>query len=311
MELPPFPVITDEILCSIAERHDLGTDEFTLLPQVGIFNKIYQVGDDFILRISREHPKSFIIARIEAIAVPVARAAGVRTPRLLAMDDTLDILPAPYTVYVRVRGETLGLLELEPCDTPTVWRELGHDLARLHTQVEKDGLATELPSSYGPQDLRTWPDELAKAGYFTSMEARWIARWLDRLAPAALSPPSQRLLHGDSQTTNIMVESGSLDYLAVIDWGSARWGDPAYDFAGIPLRAVPYVLEGYRQISTCEGDEPLEPRILWRHLEFALGNLRREPLPGYSWAERPMTILLEIMRFMIETLDTRWREWGV
>lgn len=32
-----------------------------------------------------------------------------------------------------------------------------------------------------------------------------------------------------------MVSSGAEKYLAVIDWGSAAWGNPANDFAGIPL----------------------------------------------------------------------------
>src|SRR5438067_1611974 len=83
-------------------------------------------------------------------------------------------------------------------------------------------------------------------------------------------------------------------------WGSSGWGDPAWDFAGVPLRAVPLLLQGYRTAAALDGEATAEARILWRHLQLALLVLRRGPLPGRSWAERPLAMLLEIMRFMIE-----------
>ena len=154
---------------------------------------------------------------------------------------------------------------------------------------------------------RPWPDELAEAGHFSASEARWLSGWLDRLAPAALATVPHCLRHGDTQSTNVIVEAGSLAYMAVIDWGSTQWGDPAYDLAGIPLRAVPYMLSGYRQVAPLANDETAEARILWRHLQLALHNLWREPQPDHSWAERPMTHLLDALRFLLETPDDRWK----
>lgn len=306
MNPPPFPEVTLEHLHAIAQRHHLNAHTFTLLPEVGIFHRIYQAGNGYILRIGRIHPKAFAVARREAIIVPLARAAGVQTPELFVLDDSCDIFPAPYTIYERVRGETLGLLDLEPQETPLVWRAVGRDLALLHLGVERAGAAAELEPAWS-EDPRSWPDELAEAGYFTGMEARWLLRWLDRLAPAALAPIPDHCLHGDNQTTNIMVTEQTLEYLALIDWGSAGWGDPAYDFAGIPLRAVPDLLGGYREIMPLEQNESAEARILWRHLTLALHNLRGEPEPDRSWAERTLTFFTEIMRFLLETSDERWR----
>jgi hypothetical protein len=40
------------------------------------------------------------------------------------------------------------------------------------------------------------------------MEARWLERQLDQLAPYVLADLPQRFLHGDSQTTNLMVRPG-------------------------------------------------------------------------------------------------------
>jgi aminoglycoside phosphotransferase (APT) family kinase protein len=307
MDLPSFPDISDGLLQAIAERHGMAGAAIARLPEVGIFNAIYALGSDLILRIPRDHPAFTDAACKEALAVPAARAAGVRTPELVAFDASRELLPVPYTIYERVHGQTLGLLDCEPGDSPAAWHALGRDLALLHTHVAAHGPIAEV-QIHGLPDPRTWLDEIAQEGYFTPVEARWLLGWLDRLAPAALATVTQCFLHGDIQSTNMLVRPGSLDYLAIIDWGSAGWGDPAWDFAGVPLRAVPLLLQGYREIAAPDRDASIEARILWRHLQLALLVLRRGPMPGRSWAERPLAMLLEIMRFMIESPAGVWRD---
>lgn len=305
MKLPAFPKLTSAALHAIAERHGLGARAFSRLPDVGIFNAIYALGPEFILRIPRNHYAFTAAARKEAVVAPAARVAGVRTPALIAFDDTLDLLPVPYTIYERIHGATLGLLDREPGDTPDVWREIGRDLALLHTRVADAGAVAEIDGEALP-DPRLLLDEIAQQGYFTAMEARWLMRWLDQLAPAALVSMPRRFLHGDLQTTNVMVRADSLAYLALLDWGSAGWGDPAWDFAGVPLRAAPWLLAGHREVAPLDNDETAEARVLWRHLQLALLVLRRGPLPERSWAERPLAMLLEIMRFLIEAPGESW-----
>ena len=154
------------------------------------------------------------------------------------------------------------------------------------------------------------PDELAAAGYFTSEEARWLSGWLEFLAPLALAPLPKRFRHGDLQTTNVMVRGpGPPTYLTLMTWGACGWGDAAHDFAGIPLRAVPFMLEGYREVAPLpEDDEAGGARILWRHLQIALYLLGRPPQPGLSWAERPAAMLLEIMRFFLGSPGRPWAD---
>jgi len=305
MNLPDFPPIPLEALAVIAKLQQVSVSQITLLPHIGITNKLYGLGDHLMLRIPRNHPHIISLAHKEAKVVPAARAAGVHTPAILLFDDSCTLLPVPYTLYERVPGETLGLLDLEPEATPHVWRALGRDLARLHTSITKADLPLEEVGQC--EDLRAAPEALAEAGFFTSMEARWLERLLDQLAPHALAEIPQRFLHGDTQTTNMMVESGGLDYLAVLDWGSSGWGDVAWDFLGIPLRAVPFMLEGHREIAPLDADETAEARILWRHLQVAIWLMRRGPQPTHSWAERPWAMFLEIMRFLLESSDPRWR----
>lgn len=43
----------------------------------------------------------------EAVAIPIARGAGMRIPELLAIDDTRELLPCPFAVYVRLNASTV------------------------------------------------------------------------------------------------------------------------------------------------------------------------------------------------------------
>ncbi len=309
MQLPDFPEIAEDTLRMIAQQHHFRVGAFARLPSIGVFNAIYLLGDDLILRVPRNDPWFVAAIRKEAVAVPAARAAGVATPRLVAFDDSLTLLPVPYAVYERVHGEPLEQFGLDPATTPVVYRALGRELARLHAGVSPDGPAGQLGVPNLPQgDPRPLPEQLAADGYFSVVEARWLGQWLDRLAPMLQTPRAEHFLHGDTQATNILVRPGSLDYLAIIDWGGCGWGDPALDFSGMPLRAVPDVLAGYRELAALPDDETVEARILLIHLHFALLNMRSGPRPRHSWGERPLGYVLDIMRFLLDAPSARWAE---
>jgi hypothetical protein len=89
-----------------------------------------------------------------------------------------------------------------------------------------------------------------------------------------------------------------------------RLGDVALEFAGVPLRAAPYMLAGHREIATLDGDDAAEARVLWRHLQLSIWTLPRGAVAGLSWAERPIPMLMEVLRFFAEATDDRWREVG-
>jgi hygromycin-B 7''-O-kinase len=307
MKLPDHTPITPEIVATIAARHGLAGTRFAPLPNTGIINAIYVLDDDYVFRIPRNHPGHTAQTRAEAIAAPAAHAAGVRTPRMIAFDDICDLLPVPYTIFERVRAETLALLDLDPEATPHTWRDLGRDLALLHTRVPNDGPVRDLRTEQALPDPRESLETRAQDGHITALEVRWLTRWLDRLATSATVPVPACVLHHDVQTTNIMVHPTTLEYVALIDWGNAGWGDPAHDFFGMPLRAVPHILAGHREIAPLPEDHTAEARILWRHLQMALAILPRGPTPGLSWGERPLAWLLEVFRFFADDPGGNWR----
>lgn len=293
----PFPLVETATLQEIARRY--GERDVRRLPQIGMFNALYALGQNLILRVPRDHPDFVAATAREAVASPLARKAGVRTPALVEYDNSLSLLNVPFLVYERVHGDMLELLGLEPEATPEVWRELGRDYAKLHQGVARTAENTDLeaPPFDPPQQL---VESLAERSTFTSHEATWLLGMLERLEPAMRLGASKVFCHGDSQGTNVMVSTIAHSYLALIDWGSATWADPAHEPAGLPPRALPYLLEGYRQVASMAGDDTAEARILWWQIRNALTCLERQPppnLPTLSWAERTLSQLLEIMRF--------------
>jgi hypothetical protein len=77
------------------------------LPPTGLASHIFATRD-VVLRLATDHPDGVVDARTESVAAPVARAAGILTPRLIAFDDTRTLVERPFSLWERVHGEALG-----------------------------------------------------------------------------------------------------------------------------------------------------------------------------------------------------------
>jgi aminoglycoside phosphotransferase (APT) family kinase protein len=117
---------------------------------------------------------------------------------------------------------------------------------------------------------------------------------IEALRPAVTARTERCFLHNDIHVMNIMCRrDGSL--LALIDWGDAGWGDPVIELVGVPMAAVPTLLEAYEsEARDLLGDRP-EARVLWDKLDYAL---------QARWNDR--RLLHDLLGF-IRTADDRWR----
>ena len=259
--------LIDEILA----RHGIDASP-ALVPRQGLGAITWRAGD-FVVKIAREGCEDEL--RREAIAGPAARAAGVRTPSLVADGEGV------YNVWQRVDGEPLGAN-----NQLAQWREVGRQLARLHA-IDRcdDGRAVLL--------RRNKRDARPHLPALPAERAAFFARWLDRLerVPAG----EARLVHYDVHGLN---ELCAVEGATLIDWGDAAWADPASELGSVPMPYMTDVLAGYEEIASL-GQEA-EARILRAVIGHGVRKLAERG------RERP---LLDLMAFVGGDVPARWRAW--
>ncbi|MEV4111408.1 phosphotransferase [Nonomuraea sp. NPDC049695] len=296
----------DEALAAIAGLHGITAEQVRPLPQ-GVANHVFLLGDDLVLRIPRS--KQFLPDLAKEVAViPAALHAGVRTPEVVAFDDTCSVVDVPYMVLARAHGVDLASLDLPPATADRVFHQVGRELAQLHrlTPATAPDLHA-VPVEDGTADPWALTDHLLVAGWIDAEAARWLTGWFDRLSAHLPADPPSVLVHGDIAPQNLLVspETGRLN--GIVDWGDAQWADPAVDFAKVPLTGIPAMLDGYRQET---GEESWEARVLWFHLTWALGRLADPvPHPGERhWTAPPAGRLLGLLRFFASTPPAPWAD---
>jgi hygromycin-B 7''-O-kinase len=275
----------DEVIAAAAARHGLTMDRVSPMP-AGVANHVHLLGDNLVLRVPRS-PEMAADLRKEAVILPVAHAAGIRTPALVASDDAV-----PYLVLERVPGADLAGRDRPP----GLLRQVGRELAKVHR------LRLDLPADGPRVDPRTLIADLRDAGRLDAENAEWLARWFDRLAPPG---EARVVVHGDIGPQNLIARGGTLT--GIVDWGDAMLADPATDFAKMPLTDVPAMLDGYRSAG---GARVSEAGVLWHHLAWALGRLTDPaPRPGERhWTAPPASRLIGLLRFFAAGPPAPWKD---
>jgi len=274
---------------SIASRYGVSPRE---VPG-GVANRAYTLGDDLFLRIPRT-PEFEADLLKEVAVIPIARAAGVRTPAIVDFDSTAT----PYLVMERIHAT--DLVDTATRD-PSLWSDLGDQVRRLHgtKQQELAGVPTD---DYG--NPRPTVERLATDGYIDAGTAKWLLTWFDRLETRFDREAPNVLLHGDLAPQNVMVDQNGR-FQALIDWGDAAWGPAAMEFAKLRLEEVAELLPGYTGDLPSTGE--LEAAVLWFHLSWGLSNLTGQPRTDQRhWTAPPASRLLGVLRFFGSNPPAPW-----
>jgi hygromycin-B 7''-O-kinase len=214
----------------ILARHGLDGPA-TLLPMQGRSTTAWATARHVVKVPHAAHRRE--VAR-ETLAAPLARAAGVRTPALVAwaFDDE-----TAYSIWERVEGPLLDARR----DNAATLRDLGRSLARLHAIAEvadAGGVLNRVDKNDARPYLPSLPPPLAQR----------IARVL---AACDVPRAAPRLAHFDVHAGNIVCAA---DGAALIDWGDAAFVDPACDFAALPIGCIDDALDGYEESATLGDD---------------------------------------------------------
>ncbi len=193
-----------------------------------------------------------------------AHQAGVKVARPIARCEDKSILGAQFILqaFVHGEGQARRLVRDPQVDQwgPVVARELGTELARLHTIRSGNGDLGFLPQPM----LSPAKSEVARlrSSLDGAAEPRpaleYILAWLHDNDPGS---DRLSLVHGDYRTGNYLVADGHLS--CILDWEFAHWGDPHEDvgwfsakcwrfgnddLAGGGIAPLHDFLDGYRSV---------------------------------------------------------------
>lgn len=232
-----------DLIQSIAKRHGFA-GEPKLLPKGGMVNEAWAIGDAHILRIVEEGKDAECDDESprEAVIVPLVVDAGITAPRLNAADS--EFAPRPYTIYEMARGELIGFSRHDYAHFAPAFRQMGRDAVTLHRLPIDDSVRAVLrdPESY---DYDKWIVRSVERGAIDQATANDIEQTVAHWREVGGEPAVECIIHNDLHPWNVIGDPVTGELAAILDWGDTSLGDPARDFAMLPLPCVPAMLDGY------------------------------------------------------------------
>jgi aminoglycoside phosphotransferase (APT) family kinase protein len=178
----------------------------------------------------------------EARLLSALEPTAVRTPRVLAVCDDLEVIGAPFYVMERITGTVITDTVPPSLDTPQqrgeIADELIESLVELHatdwTTLGLEGFGK--PTGYLERQLRRFNGlwEVNRTREIAELDA--VGAWLADHMPQ--SPPAT-IVHGDYRLGNTMfAEAAPPRLTAILDWEMATIGDPLADIGYLMIHWV-------------------------------------------------------------------------
>lgn len=194
----------------------------TYVPSSGTVNAIWRLGDDLCVRLPRVAAWSADILREWRWIPHLARHLPLRVPEPLALGSPDDLYPFDWAVYRWIPGESCAKAALH--DEAESARILANFVNTLHAVPVPDDAPPAGRRPLRQLDALTY-DAIMQAG--TSIdEPKALAAWV-QCREAPVWDGRRSWIHADLLPMNLLVEGGRI--AAVIDFGSAGAGDPAFD----------------------------------------------------------------------------------
>lgn len=212
----------------VAKKHRLTGDNWV---RAADGSQIVMLGDDAIIKFYVPFWTSII--DVEQAAMDLLRYE-IDTFEIPKISGRGELDGWEYLVFSRVAGTPLREVELSDDESVSVARAVGEALRVLHeVQVPKDSILREVVPRWRSflTDHRNRRGELER-------ERGTPEVWTERLVTYLRSwryrkRPTNTLLHADITHDHVMLRQvdGKWTFSGLIDFGDAKVGDPAYDFA--------------------------------------------------------------------------------
>lgn len=222
-------------IVELAAAHELSIDPASVrLNEAGLDYRVAfaraQDGTDWVLRIPRRPDVSAKLADERRILEFVRPALPVAVPDWRICTAQLvayPLLPGKPGLTLDERGAPVW--HIDPT-SPAFARSLGKLIAALHRidpqQARDAGLVVQSPSEVRAR----WRDDIARVAAEFTIQDALLQRWQAWLDDDSYWPSFSRFTHGELYPAHVLIDADE-QILGVLDWTTAKVGDPALDFA--------------------------------------------------------------------------------
>lgn len=238
----------DQQLQYIRAIHDVYPDlkiEAVQLIQHGQFNDILLIDNQTIFRFPKTQREADKLATETALLRSLQRYVTLPIPDPAYQNQENALSGQIFMGYRFLPGEPLWPERLRALRDEKQIQHIANQLAaflqRLHT-ISAERLEVKLPAFRGCEEWKDLYDRFRNKLFpFMRQEARLSVtrHFEDFLSDEHNCNYTPTLIHGDFGPSNILYNARTDSISGIIDFSSARWGDPAVDFAAI-LCSVSY-----------------------------------------------------------------------
>ncbi|KAA6336148.1 Bifunctional AAC/APH [termite gut metagenome] len=192
------------------------------IPSIGTVNVLFKLGDEYIIRLPRLKEWEESILKERTILSYLAPFLTIRIPEPVASGNPTSLYPAKWAIYRWIEGDIF-----ENSKKVNEY-ELARDLANFIMELHSIGLLPDAPRA-GRKPLKELNDVTYTAINAIKTEINHIKTieiW-KKLLQTPVWDNKPVWIHADLLKANILINSGRLN--AIIDFGSAGTGDPAFD----------------------------------------------------------------------------------
>lgn len=171
----------------------------------------------------------------------LSRHSSIRMPKVYCLHDADDEIPADALIMEYIEGLNLGnMADILPADGERIADQVINNLIGYHSVIHPEGFGQINGTEYDA-DWRDYYRPKAEAGYRKAVQMHGEGK-LDndvlRVVQKAyehfdgiFSQPVEhaRLIHGDYNTWNVLINKEATAAVAVIDPFNCCWGDSEFD----------------------------------------------------------------------------------
>lgn len=278
-------LLQPETLQTIFDAHTLGRVETIRPAKRGLNNLATVINEVLVIRFDVLDLDDRVCRyQGEQTAYAALRAAGIPCPEVVALDLSKMVIPYHYMILTKCAGAPLidAWPGLSAEEKNALAFEAGQLLARMHTIVLDSGLGRLeidlLPRWYLFVEafFNDYAPKLARTPHLDAATYARLRAVINHLRPLVdFAQGAGRLVHGDYQFENVVVDEGRITAILDFEWG--KCGDYAWDFkleeqweSDCPGSAAP-ILDGYASVRPYPPDHGL--RVWLYKLLFHLDNV--------------------------------------